>query len=504
MAQIEKLTEQVEQIIREAEGERCSVIVQMESPDERKRDQVVEKASEAIRKRLMTLTPRDVLPVPLDKLRGATTGKSSAASRRVLQRAGESLSAQVASIHLPPVSPDALNTLGSQALRPALDSAIVRRTPTPAPLWASKSLVVEMTPEELKALLSEVGQIRDIRPNRMLRIPPLVEIRNLPTAILENKASAWGIHATGALAAWGAYGARGKGVRIGLLDTGVDSSHADLQGKIDAWAEFDTDGKQVPNSTKPYDSHKHGTHCAGTLVGGNASGQWIGMAPEAKLAVALVLNGEQGGSDAQILAGIQWAIEQKVDVISMSLGGLTFDPETPPTYTEAILTALMSGIPVVTAIGNEGSQTSGSPGNDIFAFAVGATDHRDQVAGFSGGRTHIIRKSDFIRPELLPLPYSKPDVSAPGVAIKSCVPNKAWASLSGTSMATPHAAGAIALLLSVTTIRNKVGPNERAFVVQDLLTGTVEELGESGKNHRFGFGRIDILRAIGFAKERGY
>jgi hypothetical protein len=71
-------------------------------------------------------------------------------------------------------------------------------------------------------------------------------------------------------------------------------------------------------------------------------------------------------------------------------------------------------------------------------------------------------------------------------------------------MATPHVAGAIALLLSATSIREKVGPNERAFLIQDLLTGSVEELGESGKNHRFGFGRLDVLRAIGFAKELGY
>ena len=146
-----------------------------------------------------------------------------------------------------------------------------------------------------------------------------------------------------------------------------------------------------------------------------------------------MLNGEQGGigTDAQILAGIDWAIKQGVDVISMSLGGLTFDPEPRPTYTEAIITALMAGIPVVTAIGNEGSQTTGLPGNDIFAFAVGATDHRDQVARFSGGRTHIIYKSDFLQPELLPLPYSKPDISAPGVAIKSSIPGGEWASFNG-------------------------------------------------------------------------
>jgi hypothetical protein len=120
------------------------------------------------------------------------------------------------------------------------------------------------------------------------------------------------------------------------------------------------------------------------------------------------------GTDAQVLAGINWAVTTGADVVSMSLGGLTLGPDIPSTYTAAIVTCLRAGIPVVTAIGNEGEQTSGSPGNDLFAFAVGASDPRDLPAGFSGGRTQVIRQSAIIPPDQLPLPYSKPDVSAPG------------------------------------------------------------------------------------------
>jgi hypothetical protein len=144
---------------------------------------------------------------------------------------------------------------------------------------------------------------------------------------------------------------------------------------------------------------------------------WHG--PGGKYCRRLVLNGRKGGTDKQILAGLQWAIQQGVDVISMSLGGLTLSPDVPSTYTVSILNALRLGIPVVTAIGNDGSQTSGSPANDFFSFAIGATDHRDRVAGFSGGRTHVIRQSRFIAPENLPLVYSKPDISAPGVGVYS-------------------------------------------------------------------------------------
>ena len=143
--------------------------------------------------------------------------------------------------------------------------------------------------------------------------------------------------------------------------------------------------------------------------------------PEAEIAAGLVLKGGSG-TDAQVLAGINWAVGTGADVVSMSLGGLTLAPDIPSTYTAAIVTCLRAGIPVVTAIGNEGEQTSGSPGNDLFAFAIGATDHRDLPAGFSGGRTQVIQESAFIPPDALPLPYSKPDVSAPGVAVVSAVP----------------------------------------------------------------------------------
>jgi subtilisin family serine protease len=179
-------------------------------------------------------------------------------------------------------------------------------------------------------------------------------------------------------------------------------------------------------------------------------------------------------------------------------------PDVPTTYTSAILNALRVGIPVVTAIGNEGSQTTGSPGNDYLAFAVGAIDSLNRTAGFSGGRTQVIRQSPYFPEDMLPLVYSEPDVSAPGVAVYSSIPGGKWEYFNGSSMAAPHVAGAIALLLSATDIKAKVEPTERAFVIQDLLTGSAEELGEAGQDHRYGFGRIDVLRTIGFAKDLGY
>lgn len=376
-------------------------------------------------------------------------------------------------------------------------------------LWAADSVALTMERDDLLELAKSDLPIRGVFPNRVVRVPPTrrSDREQLPWEVQESKASSWGLNKIGALAVWGAYGARGAGTRIAVLDTGVDAQHPDLRdskgkSRVTAFAQFDDQGKQVKGA-KPHDSDEHGTHCAGTVAGGNASGRWIGVAPEAEIAAGLVLEGGSG-TEAGILAGMGWAIDLGVDAISMSLGGFTLDPYMPETYTRTIVNAYVAGIPVVVAVGNDGSQTAGSPGSDLFALTVGATDHLDRAAGFSGGRTLVVERSDYVDSIYLPMPYSKPDLSAPGVDILSATPASSWDVFSGTSMATPHAAGAIALLLSATSIRAKTQGADRTRLVNQILASSCQELGESGQNHRFGWGRIDVLRAIGFAKDAGY
>ena len=363
------------------------------------------------------------------------------------------------------------------------------RLVAPPRLWAACAFPLRLSRDQLMKLGEQSPNLKSVHLNRKLHIPPLSDMQPLGVEQSDICFSTWGLEKINALAAWGVSGARGEGVTVGLLDTGVDPSHPDLldgddESKVVEWEEFDDMGR--PLGTLAHDSDEHGTHCAGTIVGGTASGRHIGVAPNAKIAAALVLNGDCGGTDAQVLRGIDWCLEQEVDVISMSLGGLEMDSETPPTYTDAILECLLQRVPVVAAIGNDGNQTSGSPGSDLFALSIGATDVSDRPAGFSGGRTQIIRANENIDPRYLPLPYSKPDLCAPGVAVYSCVPSDDWKAFNGTSMSAPHVAGAIALLLSATRVREFEAGHARTFLIHDLIRGSVDDMGESGQDHRHG------------------
>ncbi|WP_165742186.1 S8 family peptidase [Candidatus Thiosymbion oneisti] len=502
------LQQRVEHILDTVPGEKLDVIVQMEA-DRAITARLARAAGRAVRHRRLALTPRDLLPQPY--------GKPAVKPRKMEETASDRArldQARAATFALKRIQESGWHSTDALMNNPMVQGALDRMlTPTrksslpkgegPNRFWTSRAMPLRLTRWELARLPDKVAGIEDIHLNRRLSVPALLQTRRPEVEEKEVFHSTWGLERCNALAAWGLFGNRGRGVTIGLLDTGVDAEHPDLKGKIAHWAEFDYAGNQADKS-QPHDSHTHGTHCAGTLVGGDGSGRCIGLAPEAKIAAALVLNGEQGGTDAQVLAGIDWAVDQGVDVISLSLGGLMMDPETPSTYTQAILSCVEAGIPVVVAIGNEGEQTTGSPGNDLFALSVGATDPQDRVAAFSGGRTQIIYESDYIDPADLPLIYSKPELTAPGVAVYSSVPGGSYQSFSGTSMATPHVAAAIALLLSTTSIRDKKAGLERVSTIQDLIIGSVTDLGESGPDHRYGFGRLDVLRAIGFAKKLGY
>ncbi len=222
---------------------------------------------------------------------------------------------------------------------------------------------------------------------------------------------------------------KGKGVKVAVLDTGCDPEHPDLKNRIAGGRNFTSD--DGGNSDIFADYNGHGTHVAGTIAAeGNGSGV-VGVAPEAELLIVKVLDQNGSGTYEGIIEGIHYAIEQKVDIISMSLGG----PQDLPELHEAVIKAVKENILVVCAAGNEGdgddrTNEFGFPGCYNEVISVGAVDLDRRSSDFSNSHNEL-------------------DLVAPGEKIESTYPGGKYASLSGTSMATPHVSGALALLKSI-------------------------------------------------------
>jgi subtilisin len=285
---------------------------------------------------------------------------------------------------------------------------------------------------------------RDQRVESVVKAPELSLIRPVDARPAKLTATTtWGIRRLKADRLWDA-GYTGKDVVVGHLDTGVDGSHPALKDAIAAFAEFDIKGDQVPNA-KPWDSDIHGTHTAGTIVGRNVSRGTFGVAPGARLASGMVIEG--GQVIDRILAGLEWIVGQGARILSMSLGLRGYTPAF-----QVVIDALRSAnvLPVI-AVGNEYANSSRSPGNYANVLSIGAMDENDTVADFSSSQK-FDRPADPLVPELV----------APGVEVLSCVPGGKYAQMDGSSMATPHVAGLAALLL-------QAAPTASATQVEDAI-----------------------------------
>jgi subtilisin family serine protease len=241
----------------------------------------------------------------------------------------------------------------------------------------------------------------------------------------------------GAPTAWAA-GFDGTGVKVGIVDTGIDATHPDLVGKVAAAADFTTDGNTNDNVG-------HGTHVASILAGTGAAsgGAQKGVAPGASLVSAKACTAA-GCDESAIINAMQWAVAQPgVKVVNMSLGGAPSGGSDPLDQAVDNLTA-SSGVLFVVAAGNSGPGhgTVESPGEADAALTVGAVDKSDAIASFSSRGPRIGDSA------------LKPDITAPGVAITGacsstgtfCSPGQTYVQLSGTSMATPHVAGGAAIV----------------------------------------------------------
>jgi len=280
------------------------------------------------------------------------------------------------------------------------------------------------------------------------------------------------IETVGAPKTWSTVGSRGAGVKVAIIDTGVDYTHPALHGNVIGGWDF------VNNDADPIDDQGHGTHVAG-IVAANLD-TFTGVAPDAKLLAYKVLNARGEGKESDVIAGIERALDPNGDgdfsdraaVANLSLGG-EGNPDDAASI--AVDNAVAAGMVVCVAAGNSGYFHSiASPGTARNAITVGAVDNRDTLATFSS-------KGPAAKLEML-----KPDVVAPGVAIRSTYLNGGYTVLSGTSMATPHVAGAAALLRAI-------HPDWSPAEVKSALVLYGKAI--SDEQMTYGGGRIDVSRA---------
>ncbi|MFJ6572723.1 S8 family serine peptidase [Streptomyces sp. NPDC091292] len=274
----------------------------------------------------------------------------------------------------------------------------------------------------------------------------------------------------------------GRSVKVAVLDTGADQTHPDLAGRIGK-------AKDFSGSTGTGDAFGHGTHVAATVGGSGAAsgGSRKGVAPATDLLIGKVLGDDGYGTESQVIAGMEWAATEGAKVVNMSLGAdIRTDGTDPMSLAVNELTRSSGALFVVAAgnIGDQGPGTVGSPGAAEAALTVGAVDRDDSLASFSSRGPRYGDRA------------VKPDVTAPGVGIVAARAagttmgdpvDEYYVAASGTSMATPHVAGAAALLA-------QAHPTWDAQRIKDALISSANTV-QGQQPTEQGGGRIDVAAA---------
>jgi len=269
----------------------------------------------------------------------------------------------------------------------------------------------------------------------------------------------WGLQATSALEAWEFF----RKVKVGVIDTGVDLDHYDLMPVHN--------GINVINSRRlPYDFHGHGTHVSGT-IGGRKNGRGVlGILPDVELYPIKAFDRRGNGRLSSIVEGIEWSIDNDIQILNMSFG----TTEDNSTLKDAIAKAYEAGITMIAAAGNNSNNKIDFPAKYPEVIAVGAIDKSKEVADFSNYGEEL-------------------DILAPGVNILSTWRNNRLRTLDGTSMATAHVTGIVALMLSVF---KGLTPKE----IKKLLLEGASPLSSVAKEKQ-GAGLVDVLKTMQLAQK---
>ncbi len=379
------------------------------------------------------------------------------------------------------------------------------------PLWIVNAVYCEATP----TVIAEVGRRADVNyvdydlqysPDLAAETPGPVEDGGYEIA--------WGVSKINAPAVW-ALGYTGAGIVCGHIDTGCNYNHPDLADHMWTDPNYPNHGWNFENNNNdPNDAQGHGTHTAGTVASDGTSGTQAGVAPDANMMICRVRTVADSVAESQCWQAMQFCVSPPLspangaDLYTMSLGWqLSWNPKQ-ATWRTTANNVNAAGLIQVVAAGNERSisppNSCRCPGNvpppwwnpqntGVGALSgimsIGATDASDNYASFSSRGpvtwATVAPFNDYAYPPGL----TRPDMSAPGVDVKSCSRTGGYTTMSGTSMATPHVAGTVCLMLSK-------NPHLSPAVVDSILEITAVDRGPTGKDNDYGAGRIDALAAV--------
>lgn len=298
-------------------------------------------------------------------------------------------------------------------------------------------------------------------------------------------------------------GLDGTGVRVCIVDSGIDTTHQDLSGmNLVAWRDF------VNNQEQPYDDQGHGTSMAGILV---ANGWMEGVAPKVELVVAKALSGNGTGDDGVVADAIDWCVDQNVQIISLSLGGapglIPFSIFGGRDSGDAADDAIDQGIVVIAAAGNDGGPDDDGdvahPSSERLVISVGG--HTEDGSHWSG--SSIGDNNGNLIPLILPRqdPHKKPEVVAPAEGVPVINNDGTWSIVDGTSAATVYVTGAIALLLeAVPSLAANESSGSSANVVQikqALMDTSKPQPSQDGHDDNYGYGMLQIENLISSFEE---